>query len=67
MVPVPKEPTPKKDEHPGRVARAKAANVSPSTQAKVEWIANQNPEPIPRPGATRENDHRGGLAVRFTG
>lgn len=31
-------------ERPGRAERAKAANVSPSTQAKVEWIANKRPD-----------------------
>jgi hypothetical protein len=44
---VPKEHTLKPEakrshERPGRSERAKAANVSPSTQAKVEWIANKD-------------------------
>lgn len=38
---VPKEPCLNSDDHPSRTARAKDANVSTSTQAKVEWLASK--------------------------
>jgi len=44
MVVVQDEPQPKENRHKGRAARAKEANVSTATQARVEALANNRPD-----------------------
>jgi len=38
------DPTPETDPHKGRLSRAKDASISPSTQARVESLANNRPD-----------------------
>lgn len=44
QVRVPKEHPPAQSVRPTRAAKAEAAHVSPSTQAKAEWIVNKRPD-----------------------